>query len=453
MRMPKKPPSIHTMLLSIDPSRMSALLRSDIGNLPVGKHKYLNWDQVRVRPPPDGYTSKEWWAAIKLKRISSRHALPFMDKSGTPFSFNDSGDLYRLLHEVDRQASGRIEVPRADVVNPDQRERYVMNSLIEEAITSSQLEGAATTRQVAKEMLRSGRSPQDNSERMIVNNYFGLEFLRIHTDDDLSVPMLLELQEILTEGTLDDPKAVGRFRTASDDVRVVDQRDNTTVHVPPSANELDARMARLVEFANARDEEQFIHPVVKAILLHFMIGYDHPFVDGNGRTARALFYWSMARSGYWLTEFLSISTIIRRSPAQYVRAYVYSETDDNDVTYFLVYNLRVISQAIQALNVYLARKARESIALEAALRGSGAANILNHRQLALLAHVLKYPDTTYTIESHRRSHNVTYETARTDLIGLTKLGFVTSDKQRRKLVYRRHSEFESRIRSTAALMT
>ena len=453
MRMPKKPPSIHTMLLSIDPSRMSALLRSDIGNLPVGKHKYLHWDQVRVRHSPDGYTSKEWWAAIKLKRISSRHALPFMDKSGTPFSFNDSGDLYRLLHEVDRQASGRIEVPRADVVNPDQRERYVMNSLIEEAITSSQLEGAATTRQVAKEMLRSGRSPQDNSERMIVNNYFGLEFLRIHTDDDLSVPMLLELQEILTEGTLDDPKAVGRFRTESDDVRVVDQRDNTTVHVPPSANELDARMARLVEFANARDEEQFIHPVVKAILLHFMIGYDHPFVDGNGRTARALFYWSMARSGYWLTEFLSISTIIRRSPAQYVRAYVYSETDDNAVTYFLVYNLRVISQAIQALNVYLARKARESSALEAALRGSGAANILNHRQLALLAHVLKYPDTTYTIESHRRSHNVTYETARTDLIGLTKLGFVTSDKQRRKLVYRRHSEFESRIRSTAALMT
>ena len=247
---------------------------------------------------------------------------------------------------------------------------------------------------------------------MIVNNYFGMEFLRIHTDDDLSVPMLLELQEILTEGTLDDPKAVGRLRTESDDVRVVDQRDNTTVHVPPSANELDARMARLVEFANARDEEQFIHPVVKAILLHFMVGYDHPFVDGNGRTARALFYWSMARSGYWLTEFLSISTIIRRSPAQYVRAYVYSETDDNDVTYFLVYNLRAISQAIQALNVYLARKAKESRALEAALRGSGVANILNHRQVALLAHVQKYPDTTYTIESHRRSHNVTYETAR-----------------------------------------
>ena len=335
------------------------------------------------------------------------------------------------------------------MVNPDERGRFIVNSLIEEAITSSQLEGAATTRRVAKDMLRSGRPPRDDSERMIVNNYRGMEFLRANADEDLSVPMLLELQEILTEGTL-DPTAVGRFRSPSDDVHVVDQRDGTVVHVPPPAGELDARMARLVGFANARVQEPFIHPVVKAILLHFMVGYDHPFVDGNGRTARALFYWSMARSGYWLTEFLSISTIIRKSPAQYVRAYVYSETDDNDVTYFLVYNLRVITQAIRALHVYLARKASESRALEAMLKGSDFARLLNHRQLALTTHLLKHPDTAYTIESHRRSHNVTYETARTDLIGLGKLGLVTSRKQRRKLVYTRHPGFEALVRSTAS---
>lgn len=449
MRMPSTPPSIQSTISSVSRERLGTLLRSDIGSLPLGK--YLHWDEVRVRPPPDGYTSGEWWAAIKLKRLSSRHALPFVDKSSIEFSFSDSGDLYRLLHDVDREASGRVEVPRADVVNPDQRQRHMLNSLIEEAITSSQLEGAATTRRVAKEMLRSGRSPRDNSERMIVNNYLGMAFLQANVNEDLSVPMLLELQEILTDGTLDSPKGVGRFRSTADDVHVVDQRDGTVVHTPPPASELQARMGRLVAFANARDETRFIHPVVKAILLHFMIGYDHPFVDGNGRTARALFYWSMARSGYWLTEFLSISTIIRKSPSQYVRAYVYSETDDNDVTYFLVYNLRVISRAIQALHVYLSRKAKESRALEDTLRGSDLAHILNHRQIALLAHVLKHPDTTYTIESHRRSHNVTYETARTDLIGLTELGFIASSKQRRKLVYRRHQDFERRIKSTASL--
>lgn len=44
-----------------------------------------------------------------------------------------------------------------------------------------------------------------------------------------------------------------------------------------------------------------------------MIAYMHPFVDGNGRTARALFYWYMLKSGYWLTEYLSISRVIAKS--------------------------------------------------------------------------------------------------------------------------------------------
>ena len=54
------------------------------------------------------------------------------------------------------------------------RERYVISSLIEEAITSSQLEGAMTTREVAKDLLRSGRKPRTKDERMILNNYRGM---------------------------------------------------------------------------------------------------------------------------------------------------------------------------------------------------------------------------------------------------------------------------------------
>jgi Fic family protein len=93
-----------------------------------------------------------------------------------------------------------------------------------------------------------------------------------------------------------------------------------------------------------------VHPVVRAILIHFMLGYDHPFYDGNGRTARALFYWSLARSGYWLMEYVSISRLLRQAPAQYARAYRHTETDDNDTTYFIVHQLEVIQQAIAALH-------------------------------------------------------------------------------------------------------
>ena len=170
---------------------------------------------------------------------------------------------------------------------------------------------------------------------MIVNNYRGMEFLAEIAREDLSVPVLLDLHRILTEGTFDDPGAVGRFRHPSDRVFVTDQRDGTILHEPPDASAPGERMERLFAFANTTGDEPFVPPVVKAILLHFMIGYEHPFIDGNGRIARALFHWAMARFGYWMTEFLSISTVIRKAPGQYARACVLSETDDNDVTYFL----------------------------------------------------------------------------------------------------------------------
>ena len=276
-------------------------------------------------------------------------------------------------------------------------------------------------------------------------------FLRDKVNEELTVPMLLELQKILTEGTL-DPSVVGRLRRPNDVVEVVDQRDGQIVHTPPDARLLDDRIESLLAFANGKTvDDEFLHPVVKAILLHFMIGYDHPFVDGNGRTARALFYWSMARSGYWLTEFLSISAVIRKSPVQYVRAYVFSEIDDCDVTYFLDYNLRVILDSIRLLHIYVARKTKETNRLEILLRGSRAAAVLNHRQVALLGHMLKHPDVAYTIEGHRRSHNVTYETARTDLAALDALGFVVRYARGRRLMYRMRDNFEDRLKQIAAV--
>ena len=57
--------------------------------------KYLHWEDMRVRQPPEGYTTTEWWLATKLKRSQVRQILPFADKTGQPFSFSDSGDLYR----------------------------------------------------------------------------------------------------------------------------------------------------------------------------------------------------------------------------------------------------------------------------------------------------------------------------------------------------------------------
>ena len=359
--------------------------------------------------------------------MSARYELPLQDATGRPFAFTDSGHLHRLLHEIDRAVGGGV-VLQEDVANRQSRDFFLKSSLLEEAITSSQLEGASTTRLVAKAMLRTGRAARDRSERMILNNHHAMEFVRELATTHLSMDTLLELHRILTTGTLEDQAGAGRLRRMDENVAVVDERDGAVLHRPPAAATLPERLARIFAFANAPKEARFLHPVVKAVLLHFMMGYEHPFVDGNGRTARALFYWAMTHTGYSMAEFLSISTIIRKAPAQYVRAYLFSEHDDNDTTYFLNYHLRIVLRAISELHRYLARKTQETHEMEQRLERVRRDAGLNHRQLAAIRSLSKRPGGTYTIEEHRRTNHVTYQTARTDLLKLAELNLMSMER-------------------------
>ena len=321
-----------------------------------------------------------------------------------------------------------------EVVTADEqaRQHYLVNSLMEEAIRSSQLEGATTSRRVAKELLRSGRPPKDRSERMILNNYRALQFMRER--DELTPGTVLELQRILTEGTLEDSADGGRLQRPEDDrVGVYDLGDGSLIYAPPPAEQLPARLELLCRFANGTgDDQEFLHPVVRAILIHFWVGYEHPFEDGNGRTARALFYWSMRRQGYWLTDYLSISHILRKSPTKYSRAYVLTETDEGDATYFLIYQLEVIQRAIDEFYSYLRRKIREVQEVEQLVKGSA---MFNHRQLALLSNAARNSGRTYTFRSHAASHGVTHETARTDLLHLWKRKLLVRRKLGRQYVF------------------
>jgi Fic family protein len=394
--------------------------------------RYLHWDELRHRPSRPGLSHQEWWSAIKLARHQLSRQLPLRAEGGAPFSFLMTDTVQRLVHEVDRDASGRIELPE-DVTNQSTRDRYVVSSLIEEAFRSSQLEGASTTRAVAKEMLRTKREPRTISEKMIFNNFHAMEWVRENKEEPLSLDRIFELHSIVTNDTLESADGAGRFRRADEEIGVYDPRDGELVHSPPSAALLPERMEEMCRFANgATKDEPFTHPVVRAILLHLWLAYDHPFVDGNGRTARALFYWSMLRQGYWVTEFISISRVIKKARQQYDRAFLYTESDENDATYFILNQLKVLRSAIDELFHYLKRKAQEVRDVERRLHGR---DDLNNRQLALLSHAVRKPDARFTIEGHQMSHRVVYQTARTDLLGLVKRGYLEQFKVGKKLVF------------------
>ena len=439
------PPDVRVLMQRLDANELSRLLTRSTP-LPTGK--YLHWDELRHRQPPEGLTPELWWLTVWVARNGSLQALPLLDKAGQPFLLATPEPVLVHLHHIDRDAAGQIRAPEAMPVH-ENRERYLLHSLIEESITSSQLEGASTTRKVAEQMLRDRRRPRDRSETMIFNNYQAMEHIRGLRDVPFTPARILALHRMLTADTLDDPSDAGRLR-ASDDVKVVDNRSGTLLHDPPACATLPARLERLCAFANAgADAQPFVHPVIRAILLHFMIGYDHPFADGNGRTARALFYWAMARSGYWLMEFLSISQFLHKAPRQYVQAYLHTETDHNDTTYFALHQLEVIRRAIAGLHVYLAHKTQEQREATRLLGSGWLRTRLNHRQSALLTHALKHPGESYRVAGHQTFHDVVYQTARADLLDLASLGLLEKAKQGNAFVFYPVARLEHRLEELA----
>ncbi len=444
MRIPPIPPPFDELLADITPEKLRRIFDAGADAATVNG-SYHPWDRIRHMSPPENLTPEEWWTGIKLARRGTYRPTPILDRDGLPFQYALVDPLLEAISRIDRDASGRIEIG-AEVTNSENRDRYLVSSLIEEAASSSILEGAATTVQRAREMIRSGEEPRDKGERMILNNYVAMRRIQELTRERLTPEIVFELHRILTEGTLEDPGAAGRLRrpgNAEDAIVVTDPGDGTTLHVPPEASELPDRMARMCAFANEAESETWFHPVVRAILLHFWLAYDHPFIDGNGRTARALFYWSMLEQGYWLTSFVSISSILRKAPARYAYSFLYSETDDNDLTYFILDQLDVLRRAIDALHEYLARKTREIRAVEKLLRPSAG---MNHRQLALLGHALRHSGGRYTYDSHQSSHDVVYQTARTDLLDLERRGLLIKRKVGARFVFRPAPDLVDRLR-------
>jgi len=386
--------------------------------------RYLHWEELRYRQPPEDLAVQEWWATIKWARTQRLTPIQAM-KSLYPldFGFVQLPTIQAELHDFDRKNVGR-ELLTA-LGNHDLLAEYRVRQLIEEAINSSVLEGARpTTRELARQLVRENRPPATRDEKMILNNWHAMKRIVELRDENrpLVVDDVLELHRILGEDSLDVPDAEGRFRGAADPV-VVQDIEGTIWHTPPPAEGLRERIARLLRFAEdgaVDGSNAFIHPVIRAIIVHFWIGYEHPFRDGNGRIARALYYWCMLRHGYELAEFLSISGPIDRAPKAYYQAFAFAETDDGDLTYFVLHQLKVMREALSELTDHLKERAASMKELARTVAGFDS---LNHRQRALLQHAVHHPLESYTIEAHAEAHLVHYQTARNDFVDLVEMGY------------------------------
>jgi len=389
------------------------------------EQEYIHWDDLRRKKIP--FDPITFWFVLRTIRSTKYREIQIGDEK---FPFYTPENFSKQLHLIDKASPASFDWLFGEFPSEANKNQYLSNSLMEEAIASSQLEGAATTRPEAKKILREGRKPKNTSERMIVNNNRTIRRLKELRDKPLSRELILEIHREITLGTLESDSDETDLRI-TDDIVVGSKAGPTKIyHYPPGCAKIPARIDDLIVFANEDDE--FIHPIVKAIILHFLIGYIHPFNDGNGRTARALFYWFALKHHYDLLEYISISRIFVHAPVQYSRAYQLTETDSNDMTYFIDFNIHIISRALEDLKQYLIRKKKEEAE---SLQLVEQIPDLSFRQAEILRDFIRHPVRPYTISEIAGKYNVSLPTARTDLILLERKGKLKKYQDGKRVVF------------------
>ena len=411
MSLIETPPSIeqqelHSAIVAPPPEDIVALVDKI-------NEDYEYWDAVKYKKLPKGFSAKKLWTYVKADRMKNRvRVWPKYN-----ISLGITNRMQRMCHEFDMNFGGFWGT--SSIIPDNSKERYLISSLMEEAIFSSQMEGAATTRLVAKDMLRKKIAPKDKSQQMITNNYQTIQFVVQNQDTPLTVELLQHIHRLMTENTLDDPNDAGRFRT-NDEVVVENGITHEVVHRPPSYTEIPEFVKELCKFFNEEEPKLFIHPIIRGVIIHFMIAYMHPFTDGNGRTARALFYWYMLKQKYWLTEYLSISRVIAKSKKAYEKAFLYTEADNNDIGYFVTYNLRVLDLSFKQLQRYLKHKQEEKMAANTFLQLGN----INDRQAQIIKIFVDNPKEVITVKDIQTKFFISATTAKADIMGLVNRGLI-----------------------------
>lgn len=378
-------------------------------------NRYLSRAEIIHRLPVSQPIS-QFWPALQRERRARSISLPLSDQNGQPFWF--------VLHPgIERQCDVIAELARRDAVfdNPA-LESMVDDAVIDEAIFSSMIEGAFTTREAAIGFLKKNRTPANKSEQMVRNNYDALTFALEHIDEPISEATVIEIARIVTRGASEEP--VEGYRQGQ--VYVMGREE--VVYRPPAAERVPGMMAELVRFI--RDSE--LHPVIKACVAHFYFVYVHPFADGNGRTARALSFMMLIQSGYEFFRYFSISNLVAKERGRYYRSMVNVEASDGDMTYFIDFYSGMLSRSVRAMEDHLTHH----VIADQRVRAMERDGALNDRQLSGARWLLEGDGERITVEKWRKKYGVATETARRDLLALTEQGVLERGMEGRRAVFR-----------------
>ena len=355
-------------------------------------------------------------------RKSVSNLTGFIDKEKRNLFFNFTKEAENAVNRIEEAGRDKID----KIIPEEVKDAALIDSLIDEAFSSSVIEGAYSTRRRAYDMITQDRSPRNKSEKMILNNYRALEFTMDNFNEKLSHEMIYSIWEILTEDTLEPKEICEKYR--DDDVFVMNKQGNI-VFEGPKSDEVYEMMDNFINYFNGYDNT---NPIVKACLIHYYFVYIHPFFDGNGRTSRALMHMYLIRNGYEFLTYFSISKILVDKRNKYYEVIKTCETHESDVTFFIdFYTKLLIDTIIEIRNSYMHQFSKQLI-----FNLMDSKNvIINERQTKVLNYFLKRIKSSIDIKEYTKKYKVTTETARKDLRGLVDYGYFRKSKVGKKFLY------------------
>lgn len=391
---------------------------------------YYSKEEMGYRLSPNTKLDQLWPEVLEYRQIKAEF-LPFNDQQDQPFWFVLTPQLQETLHHIDSR--GKDSLYR--VVQKEIQDELIEQALIEEALFSSVIEGAFSTLRRARELIVEGKKPRDVSDQMVANNAKIMRYVLEHRNSECSLEMMHTLQGMVTEKTLDRAEDSGRFR---DDLVYIRNAQGEIIYTAPPAETVESSMQALIDWINKPHDRAFIHPILMASILHTYFVYVHPYFDGNGRTARSLFYWYLLKHGYEFFRYFSISSIIQETRAQYYKALKDMEDCAADMTYVLLYMTKSIVQAIDVILQKIVERWRRNI-LFSTIRQKNI--LLNERQERFLKSLSVSKEKVGTIAKHQKDFHVVFETARKDLSSLERTGILQKKKQGRKFIYILNPQF------------
>ena len=386
------------------------------------QQRYLTPEEIKYRLKQQG-KSEEEWPSIRKEIVASRKtgSITLFFKSIEPkFWFYPADIIHKKINDIEKLGKDLYEQINK---NASFKTEFLLDSAIEEAITSAIYEGAQSTRAQAEQLIASGERPKNKDEWMLIKNFKAMKWVKNNQQTALSKKVILQLHHIVTENTLegDDINFQGKFR-------------NDKVFVGPhegiNHGKIEQAINEMIQLTT--NNPRYFHPLLKGILVHYFMGYIHPFFDGNGRTARALFYFKSIRNQLNYIELLSVSAYLRIHGKQYENSFVKVKENEYDLTYFIDFCLDSILSALKEVSRkvgYLLRMTDLKERFE-----------LSQTQIGLIQRMALHKFRTIDIEEYAQQISKSREFARQELKRLLDLNLVSEIKMSKKLVYKVNAE-------------